>query len=103
MAAKLTPHIGVRTVDIAPGITLDLTDIGVQMACYLPKSILDKGVTLRFGPDGKDWRPDTNIGLFIQFDERFDSLRIAVPSTATGNASGDIVFSGCPNFLMQGV
>ena len=98
-----TPSLAVKKVNIAAGVTETFDSIGVQRAVYLPAGIMAQNPILKFGPNGVSWAPNTTVGLFIQFDEDFDEFTISVPAAATANATGDVLMSGCSNFLMMGV
>lgn len=100
-----TPKIHRLQIDLAPGASRVYkdNDMGVQRAIYIPQGIMDKNPVLLFGPTGVPFQMGTTVGIFIQFDDDFDELTITVPASASGNATGDILMSGCANFVVQGI
>jgi len=99
--ATKTPALLRKTVSILTTATLELTDIGVQRAIFISSGIMAQNPKFTFGPLGSPIQFNTTAGLFINFDEEFDSLKIE--NVGAGTAAGDIVFSGCSGFYMTNI
>jgi hypothetical protein len=91
------------SINLAAGtsVTFKDNDVGVQRAIIIPRGIMEQNPFLTFGPYGVRFQLNMTTGVFIQFDAEFDELKIENPAGAAGNAVGDIILSGCPNFLAQ--
>ena len=78
-------------------------DIGSQSAVLITKGVTEQNPFFTFGENADAFQLNTTTGVFIQWDDEFDELTIAVPATAAGPAVGDIILFNSCKVLFQSV
>jgi len=102
MANTHTPSITTLSVNIAAGIKHLFENIGVQRAIMIPQNVVDKNITVKFGPQGTPFKlVGFTSGIYFNLGADFDELEITNNGAAA--AQGDIILSPCEDFLIVGV
>jgi len=102
MANTNNPSITVLSVNIAAGVKQTFDNIGIQRAIMIPQNVVDKNITIKFGPQGTPFKlVGFTSGIYFNLGADFDEMDITNNGAAA--AQGDIVLSPCEDFLVVGV